>query len=100
MTRMLPLLLAALPSLAAAQAPAPSPAAAQAGSAARAALPGQAAAASRDPVMTTGGLAAGASVAWIYEERFRLVHACVFNPAEGGRIECWNKALTDSRPSR
>ncbi len=49
--------------------------------------------------MSGAGLATGASVAWIYEERFRLVHACVFNPADGGRIDCWNKPLTDSKAS-
>lgn len=81
-----------------AQAPSPAPAAA--GVNARSASSERAVAPSRDPVFASGGLAAGASVAWIYEERSRLVHACVFNPAEGGRIECWSKGLTESKPSR
>lgn len=99
MNRLLLLLPALLSTPAFAQAPAPAPAAAQVGATARVAAPGQAASPSRDPVMTSGGVAAGGSVTWIYEERFRLVHACVFDITQG-RIQCWNKPLTDSMPSK
>ena len=86
-------LLVTLPLAAAAQTPAtPAATARPAG--------GQPVAAANNPVVAGGGLAGGASVAWIFEERFRFVHACVFTPADGGKIECWSKALNQSMPSR
>lgn len=59
------------------------------------------AAALRESAAVRSEAGAGApSVAWVYEERFRLVHACVFTPKDGGRIECWSKPLSESKAAQ